>query len=299
MDRLLAMRALVRVIETGSFSAAARQLRTGQPAVSRSVAQLEKRLGVPLLLRSSRKLVPTESGRNFYEHAKRALEEADEAELAARGVGAGLSGTLRFAAAITFSRLHVVPLLPAFMAQHPGLQIEAILDDRNVDLIEEGIDMALRIGKLADSAHVAHRIGQTRRAIIGSREYFAKAGKPRKPADLAKHESVIYLQGGGGEEWTFSKGNKREQGVLQGRLRTTAAEVMREAVLSGMGLCIATDAMFPPKDSKGLERVLTDWQLPPVDIWAVFPAGRRASAKARAFAAHVEEGLRAAGFAVD
>lgn len=299
MDRLLAMRALVRVIDTGSFSAAARQLRTGQPSVSRSVAQLEKHVGVPLLLRSSRRLIPTEAGRNFYEHAKRALEEADEAELAARGAGAGLSGVLRFAAAITFSRLHVVPLLPTFMAQHPALQIEAILDDRNVDLIEEGIDVALRIGKLADSSHVAHCIGRARRSVVGSRAYFARAGKPRRPSDLARHESVIYLQGGGGQEWLFNKGKQREQATLQGRLRTTAAEVMREAVISGMGLCVATDAMFPAKESKNLERVLTDWQLPPIDIWAVFPAGRRASAKARAFAEHVESGLAAAGFAVD
>lgn len=296
MDRLLAMRALVRVIETGSFSAAAKQMRLGQPAVSRSVAQLEKRLGVPLILRSSRKLIPTEAGRNFFEHAKRSLEEADEAELAARGAGAGLSGVLRFAAAVTFARLHVIPQLPSFLEQHPTLQVEAILDDRNVDLIGEGIDVALRLGKLADSTHVAHRIGSAKRVVLGSKKYFARAGKPRKPSDLPAHQSVIYTLAGGGENWTFTKGNKQESVTLQGKLRTTAAEAMREAVFCGMGLCVASDGMFPPAEDDRVVRVLTDWQLPPLDIWAVYPAGRRASAKARAFAAHIEQALSKTGF---
>jgi DNA-binding transcriptional LysR family regulator len=141
MDRLTAMEVFIRVVETGSFSGAARLLRVGQPAVSKTIAQLEQRLGVSLLLRSPRGLTPTEAGHKFYERAKRAIEEADEAELAARDAGNGLSGRLRFSSGVTFGRLHIIPRLPLFLAAHPELTVEAILDDRDVDLIEGGIDV--------------------------------------------------------------------------------------------------------------------------------------------------------------
>ena len=167
MDRLTAMEVLVRVAETGSFSGAARLLRVGQPAVSKTIAQLEERLGVSLLLRSSRGLAPTEAGQNFYERAKRSIEEADEAEVAARDAGAGLAGRLRFSSGITFGRLHIIPRLPLFLAAHPELTVEAILGDRPVDLIEEGVAVGFRMGMLADSTIVARRIGQARR-LVGS-----------------------------------------------------------------------------------------------------------------------------------
>ena len=178
MDRLAAMQTFVKVIETGSFSAAARQLRVGQPAVSKLVAQLEERLGVSLLLRSSRSFSATEAGRVFYERAKLAVAEADEAELAARGAGADLVGRLRVSAAVTFTRLKIVPKLGQFLAQHPKLEIELILDDRNVDLVGEGIDVALRMGVMTDSALTARRIGQSRRRVVGTPTYFARAGAP-------------------------------------------------------------------------------------------------------------------------
>ena len=150
MDRLAAMEAFVRVVETGSFSAAARALNVGQPAVSKTIAQLEGRLGVRLLMRSTRGLSPTEAGQSFYDRARRAIEEADEAELVARGAGAGLTGRLRVCAAVTFARLHVVPRLPKFLAAHPGLTMDVVLDDRAVDLVEEGVDLGLRMGVLED-----------------------------------------------------------------------------------------------------------------------------------------------------
>ena len=178
MDRFSAMETFVRVVDTGSFSAAARQLRIGQPAVSKAMAQLEERLGTRLLLRSSRGLATTEAGQNFYDRARRAIEEADEADLSARGAGGGLVGRLRFSAAITFARLHVIPHLPAFLARHPGLTIEAVLDDRNVNPVEEGIDVTLRIGTLADLTLVARKIGESRRLVVGTPAYFAAAGEP-------------------------------------------------------------------------------------------------------------------------
>src|SRR5271169_874835 len=157
MDRLSAMEAFVRVVDAGSFSGAARQLRVGQPAVSKTIAQLEDWLGVRLLLRSTHGLTPTEAGRNFYDRARRSLEEAEEAELAARGAAAALSGRLRICAAVTFARLHVIPRLPDFLAQHPRLDVEVVLDDRNVDLVEAGIDIALRMGNLADPGLTARK----------------------------------------------------------------------------------------------------------------------------------------------
>jgi DNA-binding transcriptional LysR family regulator len=171
----------------GLFSGAARLLRVGQPTVSKTIAQLEERLGVSMLLRSSRGLTPTEAGQNFYARAKRSIEEADEAQLAARNAGTGLAGRLRFSAGVTFGRLHIIPRLPLFLAAHPELTVEAILDDRGVDLIEEGIDVGFPMGTLADSAMVARKIGQSRRLVLGTPAYFKKAGEPSTPAELTGH----------------------------------------------------------------------------------------------------------------
>jgi DNA-binding transcriptional LysR family regulator len=293
VDRLASMEVFVRVVETGSFSGAARQLRVGQPAVSKAVAQLEERLGVSLLLRSSRGLTPTEAGQNFYERAKRAIEEADEAELAARGAGAMLSGRLRFSAAVTFARLHVIPQLPLFLAAHPALKVEAILDDRNVDLIGEGIDVALRMGVLADSAMIARKIGQSCRLVVGTPAYFEKAGEPSTPADLAHHQAVIYAQQGGGVTWSFRRGTAEETVTLNDGIRITAAEGVRAAVFADLGLCVASEWMFQPDLDEGrVKQVMLDWRLPSLDLWAAFPTGRRATAKARAFAAFVEDRLK-------
>ncbi len=296
MDRLAAMQTFVKVIETGSFSAAARQLRLGQPAVSKTVAQLEERLGTSLLLRSSRSFSATEAGRIFYERAKLAIAEADEAELAARGAGAGLVGRLRVSAAVTFTRLKIVPKLGRFLAQHPKLEIELVLDDRNVDLVGEGVDVALRMGVLTDSALTGRRIGRSRRRVVATPGYFARAGAPLEPRDLERHEAIIYTQRGGGAAWTFVKNGVEESVALSGRIRSTAAEAVREAVLADLGLAVASDGMLGVELKSGAVReVLADWRLPSIDIWAVFPTGRRASAKARAFAAFVEGELEAEG----
>src|SRR6266568_9399004 len=174
MDRLAAMEAFIRVVDAGSFSDAAKQLRIGQPAVSKTIAQLEDWLGVRLLLRSTHRLTPTEAGRNFYDRAKRAIEEADEAELAARGAGATLIGRLRVCAAVTFARLHVVPRLPKFLAAYPELTMDVVLDDRVIDLVEEGVDLALRLGSLGDSSLTARKLAVAPRHVLGTPAYFAR-----------------------------------------------------------------------------------------------------------------------------
>ena len=182
MDRMAAMEAFVVVVDTGSFSAAARRLNVGQPAVSKTVAQLEERLGVKLLVRTTHGLTATEAGLNYYERARRLLEEADEAELAARGAGSSLRGKLRFCAAVTFARIHLMPHLPEFLAQHPELEIEAVLDDRNIDLVHERIDVALRMGRLADSMLRARRIASGPQVIVGTPTYSRGLVNPRRPA---------------------------------------------------------------------------------------------------------------------
>ena len=284
MDRMSAMEVFVRVVEAGSFSGAAKQLRLGQPAVSKTVAQLEARLGVRLLLRSSHGLKPTEAGQSFYERAKRSIEEADEAEIAARGAAAKLSGRLRICAAVTFARLHVIPLLPMFLSEHPALSIDVLMDDRNIDLIEAGIDVALRMGELMDSSLTAKRIGRSPRRVVGTAAYFKAKGVPREPADLTKHQAVVYDQGGGGTAWTFRRGNSKISVNIDGQLRVSAAEGVRAGVLAGLGLAVASEWMFAPELQSGeVNAVLNDWQLPMVDLWAVFPTGRQASAKARTF----------------
>jgi DNA-binding transcriptional LysR family regulator len=290
MDRLQAMTTFVRVVENGSFSGAARQLNVGQPAVSKTIAQLEDRLQVRLLLRSTHGLTPTEAGQRFYERAHRAIEEANEAELEARGAGAGLSGRLRVSAATTFARLHVVPHLPAFLKANPDLEIDVILDDRVIDLVAEGVDMALRMGELPDSAAVARKLASGRRSVIATPAYLERCGIPQSPAELGSHQALIYSQASSG--WTFKRGSAETSVSVYGRVRVSAAEGLRAAVLADMGLTIASDWMFSPElESGAVRRVLEAWALPTIDLWAVFPTGRLASAKARTFATFVEEVL--------
>lgn len=206
MDRLAAMEAFVLVVDTGSFSAAARRLNVGQPAVAKIVAQLEERLGVKLLVRTTRGLTATEAGLNYYERARRSIEEADEAELAARGAGTSLTGRLRVAAAVTFTRIQLMPRLPEFLQQHPDLEIEVVLDDRNIDLVKEGVDVALRMGQLPDSSLAARRIASGAHVVVGTSAYFSHAGQPTTPGDLTAHEAVIYDQGGRRCELDISTG---------------------------------------------------------------------------------------------
>ena len=291
MDRLQAMAAFVRVVESGSFSGAARHIGVGQPAISKTIAQLEDRLQVRLLVRSTHGLTPTDAGLRFYERAKTAIKEADEAELEARGAGAGLTGQLRVSAATTFARLLVVPRLPEFLTQHPDLEIDIVLDDRVIDLVSEGIDVSLRMGQLSDSTAVARRLARGRRSVIATPAYLKQAGVPAAPADLATHEAIVYSQLE--NNWMFRKDGAQASVVIRGRVRVSAAEGIRAAVLADMGLTVNSDWMFAPElESGAVVRVLQDWELPPVDLWAVFPTGRLASAKARVFADFVEAVIR-------
>jgi DNA-binding transcriptional LysR family regulator len=255
-------------------------------------------------LRNSRRgsgLTATEAGLNYYERARRSIEEADEAEIAARGAGSGLTGKLRVCAAVTFARIHLMPRIPEFLRQHPDLEIEVVLDDRNVDLVQEGIDVGLRMGQqLADSSLTARRIASAPCVVVGTPTYFAQAGEPTVPGDLTMHDAVIYDQAGGGAEWTFRRDDAELAVTLKGRLRVNAAEGVRAAVLANAGVAITSEWMFAPEIADGAVKVvLQDWKLPRTDLWAVFPAGRTATTKARTFTQFVQEVMRHPGGAAN
>lgn len=289
MDRFREMEIFGRVVETGSFSAAARHLRVGQPAVSKAVAGLEERLGVRLLVRSTRQLQPTDAGLAYYERAVRSLAEAEEAEVAATGLGRGLAGRLRVFLPVTFTRLHVVPKLPEFLAANPRLHLELVMDDRTVDLVEENIDVALRLGDLSDSTVTARKLAESERYVLGSPEYFERNGVPQTPGDLLGHEGIVYSQTVGGQEWSFRRGTSETSVRIQSRLCLTAAEGVRVAVIQGMGYTVSSRWMFAPEiESGAVRRVLAEWSLPPMPLWVVYPSGRLTSLKARAFAHWVE-----------
>jgi DNA-binding transcriptional LysR family regulator len=295
MDRLAALEIFVRVVDTGSFSAVARNQRIGQPAVSKAVVQLEEWLGVSLLMRSTRSVVPTEAGRIFYERAKRTIEEADDAVMAARGSASGLTGKVRVSTSVCFGRLHVIPHLSAFLAEHPDLDIELVLDDRHLDLVNEGIDVALRMGALPDSNMTARRIAEGRRIVVASPAYLQRHGTPTSPGELISHQAVIYTRGSESwKSWTFRKATAEVSVVLQGRLKVTAAEGVREAVNCDMALAVSSEWNFSPELRSGkVVAILEDWALPPTNLSAVYPTGRLASTRARAFVSFVERFMAA------
>jgi DNA-binding transcriptional LysR family regulator len=294
MDRLHAMEIFVRVVETGSFSAAARDLRIGQPAVSKMVAALEDRLQVRLLVRSTRQLRPTEAGQAFYERARRTLAEADEAETAARGLSRGLDGRLRVCAAVTFARLHIVPRIGAFLDAHPDLSVDFVMDDRFIDLMGENIDVALRAGELPDSNLTARKLATCERNVVASPAYLARMGTPSTPEDLLDHTALVYTQGLIAEEWRFRRGTADTSVRIPTRLSFSAAEGIREAVIAGLGLAItARWVMQPEFESGSVVALLTDWSLPQADLWALFPSGRLPTAKARAFVSWFENDFAA------
>jgi len=278
------MEIFVRVVETGSFSAAGRDFNLGQPSVSKTIAALEARLGARLLVRSTRQLSPTEAGTAYYERASRVVAEANEAEAAAQGIGAGLQGRLRISAPVTFGRLHLVPKLGEFFEANPKVRLELVMDDRIVDLVAESIDAALRLGTLTDSALKARKLAQADRVVIASPAYLARKGTPLAPADLLGHYGIVYGQSSGGQEWLFRRGSSEMPISIQPRLTLSAAEGVREAVLAGQGFAIASRWMFASELANGeVVSVLAEWALPPMELWVIYPSGRLTSSKARAF----------------
>jgi DNA-binding transcriptional LysR family regulator len=293
MDRLGAMAQFVRVVEAGSFSAAARVLGQGQPAVSKAIAQLEARLGVRLVNRTTRALSLTDAGHAFYDRAKAVLDAVEEAEATAKGADAALSGRLRVCAPVTFARLHIIPELPSFMAAHPSLDLDLVLDDRRIDLVEEGIDVAIRAGALADSSMVATHIAEGRRQVIGARAFWDGQRSVQTPGDLATLPFIAYGDAPGGLDWIFAKEGKTELVRMAPRLRISALEGVREAVFAGLGFAIVSEWSASDAIGNHLAQAQLDaYRLPSVDLWAIYPSGRQPATRARVFAEHVRATLK-------
>lgn len=293
MDRLSAMQVFIRAADAGSFSAAARQLGVGQPAISKTVAQLEELLGARLIVRTTRKIALTEDGRRFLEAARHAVDAADAAARSVSARGAAPSGVLRIAASVAFARLQIVPRLAAFLARYPEVEIDFVLSDRFVDLVEEGIDIAIRIGELKDPGLVARRIGEMSRITVARPDYWDRRGRPAHPADLAHHDCVVFTGLATGDLWPFEGPEGTIEVKVRGRVRASTSDAMREAVLEGLGVGVTPYWMWRDEVQSGaLERVLIDFEPTRRPIQAVFPERRLVSAKVRAFVDFLAEEFR-------
>ena len=292
MDKLRAMETFVRIVDRGSLTAAADTLSTSLPSVVRTLAALEAELGVRLLNRTTRRLSPTDEGREYFERCKRVLADIDEADAALSARRAAPKGRLRITAPVMFGRLRVAPLVAEFILKHPALQIELTLLDRIVDLVEEGIDAGIRIARLPDSTLVAVPVGQTRRVVCASPGYLKRAGTPKTPRDLMQHRCISFSGLAAGNAWSFGGGNAQIE--VPSALATNQVDAAIDACLRGVGpgqfLCYQVQALL---DAGKLKRVLQSFEPEPVAIQLVYPQARLLSANVRAFVDWAVPRLRA------
>jgi DNA-binding transcriptional LysR family regulator len=298
-DRLLELAAFVRAAETGSFSRVAREFGVSQPSVSRMVASLEARLGVKLLLRTTRQVTPTDAGAVFLERSRQILGDLGDAEDAARGVDS-LHGVLRVAMPGAFGNREVVPRLPDFLAQHPRLRVELLISDRMDDLVAEGADMALRLGRLTDSEFGARLLATAPRLAVAAPVYLAERGLPITLADLSRHDCIVGPGFSGRHGWRFTRSGTVTSVAVDGRVQVASAEGVVACVKAGLGIAVVSQWMCRAELESGeLRPILLDHQLDPVDVHAVYPGGRHPSLKVRAFsdylAAKLGEGMEAKG----
>jgi DNA-binding transcriptional LysR family regulator len=283
-DLLALFRTFVRTVEAGSFSAVARELSSSQPTVSRQIAVLEEHLGCLLFQRTTRALTLTDDGRTLYEHARRTLEAAAEAESAVGRRKGKPSGTLRLACAGVFGRLHVIPRLPRFRARFPDVQLALHMGDGFIDLVEEGVDLAIRVGETTDGALIAKRIGASRRVVVATPSYLAGRGLPGHPSDLAHHDCVVYDRLLTGAVWTFSENGAAIRVPVTGPIHVNNTEGVRAAVLEGLGIGYVPAWHFVEGEieSGRLTVLLRDFEPPPHPIDAVYASRRYLPPKVRA-----------------
>lgn len=284
MDRLDVMRLFVQVVETASFSKVAKANGLGQPTVSKHIAGLEKRLGAQLIRRTSRGLSLTDAGDAYYKSAVRLLDELDEAEAQVGQSHATPTGRLRVALSSAFGRLHVLPHLAAFFARYPGISVETDVSDHHINLIENRIDVAIRIGRLSDSALVARLIGSGETALVASPAYLARRSRPTSPADLADHDCVSFIADSGLRLWEFAGPRGTIKVEPRGPVRTSDADYLRSAVLSGYGLAQAPGWLFVDELRNGsVVRLLEEFAPARHSIYAVSPSGRLQSGRVKVF----------------
>lgn len=285
MDRFEDMRCFVQVAESQSVTGAARQLSLAPSAVSRRLRDLEARLGVQLLSRTTRRMSLTEAGETFYRRARDILGDLDAAEAEVSDARDGLKGQLRLAAPLSFGLAHLTPLLTDFMAEHPALRIDLDLSDRQTDLVGEGFDLALRIGRLEDSSLIARRLFEMRMAVCAAPAFLARHGTPAAPEDLRQLPALVYAGSGRGDIWRYTGPDGRSGSVqVTQRLRVNNGEMAREAAIAGLGIAIEPSFIIHEALRDGrLVAVLPDHDWPRIPVHVVYPETRHLSARARSF----------------
>jgi DNA-binding transcriptional LysR family regulator len=284
MDRIDAMQAFVAVADLKGFAAAARKLRLTPPAVTRLVAALEERLGARLLQRTTRSVTLTDAGARYLERARRILADVEEAELAAEGERTRPSGRLVVSAPVGFGRRHVSPVMSVYLKRYPDVSGELRLEDRVVNLVEDGIDLAVRIGHLADSSLVARRVGEMRRFVVASPAYLRKHGAPKTPAALASHQTIQFGATAVTGEWRFMEDGREFRVNVTPRLSTNISDAAIQYAEQGGGLTRVLAYQAADAIRRGrLKIVLQKFEQPPLPIHIVYPTSRLLSAKVRTF----------------
>lgn len=284
MQSLTAMAAFARVVEAGSFTAAARDLGISTPVLSKRVAELERGLGARLLHRTTRRLSLTEAGSAFYEHCARVVEEAGKAEEAVARLSDAPRGLLRVTAPVAFGSSHVAAAVPEFLEHYPEVQIDLELDDRIVDLASEGFDLAIRLTGNPQPNLVARRLATASRLVCAAPVYWRRHGKPRTPAELARHNCILYGSAPGAGEWFFNGPAGEERVRVGGNFRVNGSDALREAALGGLGVIRLTSITVDRELASGcLETALGEYASPDTDIYAMYLPNRYLSKKTRVF----------------
>ncbi|WP_459624120.1 LysR family transcriptional regulator [Burkholderia sp. 3C] len=292
-DRFLALQLFVRVARLGSFSSVARETGYSQPSVSRIVHELEKRVGVSLLTRTTRVVTPTDAGLEYLARAELIIAAMEEADHAARGTGE-LRGILRVALSSSMAARTILPRLARFTDAHPALRVEFVLTDERQDLVTDSIDIAIRVGPPSDSTVAfAKKIGVIRRMAVASPAYLQAAGIPRKPSDLEMHRLIIGCAARGADAWTFRKGGLQATIRAQGKLIIGGNEAVIAAAVAGLGIASSGELGFRHDLEIGsLVRVLPAWEMGSADVHVILPAGRSSKPSAKAFASFVATEFR-------
>ncbi|RZI45040.1 LysR family transcriptional regulator [Herbaspirillum sp. HC18] len=284
MDTLTSMKVFVAVVDTGSFAAAADRLDMSRAMTSKYVAHLEEHLGTRLLQRTTRRLTLTESGSAYYERCVQILADISEAEEGALHLNENPRGTLRVTMPVSFGILHMGPVISEYMKQYPEVKVDILLTDRRVDLLEEGLDMAIRIGALSESELVAKRLASDRVVICGSPEYFKQHGTPRTPSDLAQHNCLLYTYASAGDEWKMTGPGGEHVVKVSGSLRASNGDVVKLAAIGGVGV-IRQPLFLCAEDLRAgrLVEVLQDYRSYDLGVYAVYPSRKHLPAKVRTF----------------
>jgi DNA-binding transcriptional LysR family regulator len=282
LDRLDELAIFVAIVESGSLVGAARRLRRSPPAVTRALSALEDRIGRRLVERTTRRLAPTEAGSELAERARALLGGYDEALLGLSQ--ASVRGVLRITAPVQFGRRHVAPIVSVFLNEYPEVRIELSLGDRNLDLIEEGLDLAVRIGSLADSSLVARQVGSVRRVVVASPAYLARRGVPRTPAELAVHDTIFGIARSPAREWRFGPGQRGALVRLSPRLLVDDVETQLQAVKAGRGISRPLSYQVTDELADGtLVRLLREFEPEPLPVQLVTLSRSLMAPKVRAF----------------